>query len=391
MKNFTQQLKTAFLLSAFVLLAITVKAQNDYFIKMDGTKVNMYGEEMYDYGTTIQYKNEDGKRTNEKVKDIKILIYGGSIMMNLPTTPNSKKTSLNFIMAFNDKYVLTAKSFDGFNVYLNILDRNFNFVNKDKIFLPHGSRKGDIQKRKEIYNQEIVKYFKDCPSLHEVCFKNIENSNGVYNGINYYNCNNAPDLFTNKTVKSNEVNQDIVKEVEQKDFYVNIKGEKIEFTQYFQLLKLGEKFSYVDKSKTSNFGVTSTIKNEEIKYIFYDSKVYAPLQYQGKQYLMEIVAFSDNYTLTCVYKFNYGTSMGKPLGDFMTSFLVFDRKTNTILTEVKVDEPIKPVLEKYFGSCKVNLNSLFEDNKKNHRGILFGFSYINCGNAKEFIEGIKFE
>lgn len=387
MKNF----KTAILLSVLGLLAITVKAQSgNYFIKNDGTKVNMYGEEMYDYGTTIQYKNEDGKRTNEKVKDIKILIFGGTVMMNLPITPKSKKTSLNYIVAFNDKYVLTGKSYT-LSDNLNVLDREFNFVNTDEIKLFHGAQNKVREKNKQIYKENALKYFKDCANVNEAIYKNIENDMIFYNGINYYNCNNAPDLFTNKTVKSGEVNQDIVKEVEKKDFYVNTKGEKIEFTQYFQLLKLGEKFSYVDKSKTSNFGVTSTIKNEEIKYMFYDSKVYAPMQYKEKLHLMEIIAFNDNYTLTCVYKFNYGTSMGKPLSNFIQSFLVYDRKTNTILNEVKVDEPIKPVLEKYFGSCKVNLNGLFEDNKKNHRSILFGFSYVNCGNAKEFIEGIKFE
>jgi hypothetical protein len=388
MKNFTQQIKTALLFSVLVFLAITANAQNNYFIKMDGTKVNIHGEELYDDGKTIQYKNESNKNKIESIKNIKILILGGSILINIPINPKRDFRSLPYIVAFNDKYVLTGKLYTH-EVYLNVLDREFNFVNTDVIKLSNTTTKNVLEKNKQIYKEYALKYFKDCTSLNEAIYKNIEKGTTFYDGINYYNCNNAPDLFTNKTVKSSEVNQDIVKEVEKIDFYINTKGEKIEFTKYFTLHKLDTKFSYEDKSKTSNFGVTSTINSTDVKYISYDGKVYTPMEYQEKQQLMEIVAFNDNYTLACAYKYNW---MGmKSLGESISSFLVYDRKTNAILNEVKVAETIKPVLEKYFGSCKVNLNSLIEDNKKNHRGMSFGFSYINCGNAKELIEGIKFE
>lgn len=63
MKNF----KTAILLSVLVLMAFTVKAQSgNYFVKHDGTKINISGAAAtYQYGE-VEYVNENGKAAKMK-------------------------------------------------------------------------------------------------------------------------------------------------------------------------------------------------------------------------------------------------------------------------------------------------------------------------------------
>lgn len=386
--NHFKQIKKTILLSVIILTSIIVKAQsNDFFIKKDGTKVQMYGEEARMEGNWIFYTDNNNKKQSIKDEELKLIYYGGQILINQPTLPKSKRTSMHFVMAFNDKYVLTAYSPDAHNVYLNVFDREFNFINDKKIFLPHGSRKGDIQKRKEIYNENVLQYFKSCVELNEAIFKNIEESRACYKGINYYNCNNSLDLFSDKEVNSSEVNNDITK-VEQ-TFYVNKEGKKIEIKEGCKLLKIDTKFRFTDYTGVSNVIADTKVNSEDIKYIYYDKTVFVPMDYKGKKQLMEIVSFNDKYSLLCSYKYNW---MGmKTLGESISSFIIYDRNTNTILDELKANEPIKPLLENYFSDCSKDLLNLIDENKKTHRGLTFGFSYLNCNNAKELIEGIEFE
>jgi hypothetical protein len=378
MKNF----KTAFLLSAFVLLAIMVKAQNgNYFIKMDGTKVNIHGEELYDDGKTIQYKNERNKNENESIKNIKIMILGGSILINIPINPKRNFRSLQYIVAFNDKYVLTGKLYSSGD-HLNILDREFNFVNTDEIKFVNGTTNKVSEKNKQIYKENVLKYFKDCANLNEAIYKNIEKYTTFYDGINYYNCNNAPDLFTNKTVKSSEVNQDLVKVVEKKDFYVTTTGEKIEVPSNYYIVEFAKYFSY---NLDGNIFKTVNVLGETIKYLLLDNKLYAPIKVSDTKYhVVEIKAFNNNFVLFV----KYPTSIHWANQKFKIG--VYDRKSNSVIEEVEGGGNLDPLLDKYFKDC-TDLKNIIDDNLKNHRKSTFGFTYYNCNKAKELIEGIKFE
>ena len=368
MKNLTQQIKTALLLSVFVFLAITVKAQNNYFIKMDGTKVNIHGEELYDDGKTISYKNEDNKRKIESIKNIKIMFVGGSVLINIPINPKRDFRSLQYIVAFNDKYVLTGKSYT-LSDNLNVLDREFNFVNTDEIKLFHGAQNKVREKNKQIYKENALKYFKDCANVNEAIYKNIENDMIFYNGINYYNCNNALDLFTNKEVKSSEVNVD--KELKNIDFYENTQGEKIELKNC-GLIELSNNFKYYSGSKTS------TVPSSEIKYIWLENKIYTPITINGKKHIIEVVGFNNKHVLFVKY-FEKRISLG-----------VYDRVNNIVSDEIKISENINPIIDKYFADCS-DLKKMINENVKNHRTSTFGIIYLNCNNSKEFIEGIELE
>ena len=388
MKNFTQQLKTTILLSVLVLMAFTVKAQNDYFIKNDGTKVNVYGEgASYDF-SELTYTDENGKVTKIKNKDVKLVVIGGSVVMSLPESPKNKWTIFQTIVAFNDKYVLTGRFYSGQNanyVLLNILDREFNFVLDEAIRLTNRGeykRKEYEDKNRIILNDNIFKYFKDCPELHEKMLKNLDDFKLAYSGIDYYNCNNVPDLLTNKKVKSSEVNQEIkVENIKKKiNFYVNTKNEKIDMNEFYAIA-VNEKFKYHGNS----LDYAKSIPIEEIKYADFGSKIYAPINIEGKKYMVEIIGFNNNFVLFGKYKADLYEIKNKNI-----SFGIYDRKNNTVIDEIIADGDINLLLDKYFKDC-MDLKNIINDNLKNHRKASYGFTYFNCNKSKELIEGIELE
>lgn len=332
---------------------------------------------------------------------------GKSVLMNLLESPKSKSTSLYYIVAFNDNYVLAGKTYHGQNsdyTWLNLFDRNFNFILDKEIrftVLKQRQQKYEDEKR-EILNENVFKYFKECPELHEAMLKNVDNVIADHEGINYYNCGNSLDLLTNKKIKSDNINP--ITQLENKiekqkiDFYVNTKGEKIEMVilnndkqafkkeKHSRIESLNPIFKY--RTKLTIFNnipsfKTESVPTEEVKYIYYENTIYGPVKQNGKTTLAEIFAFNNNYVLIGIEKKN------KKKGYFYTAFQIYDRLKNEIIEET--DENSLPFLKNYFGDCP-DLLKLVDDNLKNHRGSVFGMTYYNCNNSKEFIEGgVQFE
>ncbi|MBI2282054.1 MAG: hypothetical protein HYU68_15375 [Bacteroidetes bacterium] len=363
MKNFTQQIKTAILLSALVLLAITVKAQSgNYFVKHDGTVVKMYGEKA-SFDGWIYYTDENWKETKIYQDEVKLLVFGKAVYIS-----KNKKSSLVRVIAYNDNYFIAEYSLsDG--IYHYLYDRDFNRINKGVVALFAVKSKSGIKLKKKQYDENFAIYFKDCNELNETCHKNMDEGRAAFEDIDYYNCGSSTDLITNKPIEKNAAKSQVVQKKEIHPFFVDTKGVKKEFEGY-HLITLNENFKY---SKGYTIYETQSKPASEIKYAYFDNKICAPIKVDDKDYMVEIICFNNDYVLFGKYKTSQRTLEIK-----RNAFGIYDRKTNSIIDEMPTENTdVSIFLKKYFDGCKIEKS--------------LGITYYNCNNSKEFIEGIKFE
>ncbi len=377
MKKFTQHLKTTLLLSVFVLLATIAKAQNDYFIKNDGTKVIVYGEQTSFGDGNVGYIDENGKQQWENEKNVKLLLVGNSVVISLPSKKNSKNKSLSFIVAFNDKYILTGIPYSGYTV-LDVFDRDFNNILDKPVHFTiqkqHPQKYEDA--KRTMLNENIFKYFKECPKLQEAMLNNLVEYKLAYAGINYYNCDNAPDLFTNKKAeKSQEVA--VAKEekiaVEKEYYLITTANEK---KTIVGLLRTPEDYiHYYEKTGATAYSGLNILHAGKVKYVFFDDEVFMPFRNTNdKLYLMKIMAYDSKYILAKDNK--KGT------------LYVFDRNNKLIVGGIK-KEGVSGLLEEYFKACP-ELVEQINQNIKFFRNFDNGVSYYNCGNSPKLIEDLAY-
>lgn len=364
MKNFTQQIKATLLLSVLVLLAITTKAQSgNYFVKHDGTTVKMYGEKA-SYDGWVYYTDENWKETKIYQDEVKLLVFGKAVYVS-----TDKKSSLVRVVAFNDKYFIAEYLYND-GIYHYLYDRDFNRVHKRAVALYAAKSKATIKLHKEQYDEKFAAYFKDCNELNEMCHKNMEEGRSAFKDIDYYNCGGSKDLITNKPIDKNTVKPISIEEKKEiHPFFVDAKGVKKEFEGY-HLITLNENFKY---SKGYTIYETQSKPAKEIKYAYFDNKICAPLKIDGKDYMVEIICFNNDYVLFGTYKTSQRTLEIK-----RASFGIYERKINSVIDEMPVENAdVSIFLKKYFNGCKIEKS--------------LGITYYNCNNSKELIEGIELE
>ncbi len=359
MKNF----KTAILLSVLVLLAITANAQNgNYFVKHDGTTVKMYGEKA-SYDGWVYYTDENWKETKIYQDEVKLLVFGKAVYIS-----KNKKSSLVRVIAFNDNYFIAEYSLND-GIYHYLYDRDFNKINKKPVALFAVKSKSGIKLKKKQYDENFGVYFKDCNVLNEMCYKNMDEGKAAFKDIDYYNCGSSTDLITNKPIDKSVTKPNLEVKKKIHPFFVDSKGVKKEFEGY-HLITLNENFKY---SKGYTIYETQSKSAKDVKYAYFDNKICAPLKIDGKDYMVEIICFNNDYVLFGKYKTSQRT-----LEISRTSFGIYERKTNSVIDEMPTENSdVSIFLKKYFNGCKIEKS--------------LGITYYNCNNSKELIEGIELE
>lgn len=158
------------------------QSSESYLINEDGVKTYLYGNVSMS-AESITFSDASGKNQYEKQKNIKSLVTGNRLFINLPIT--SIQDRLQEVIAYNDKYILTAYWHNG--QYLYIYDKDYEAVEK-KILLKH-------KKWKVLSKEKIMPYFGDCPTLmkkiNSNANKKYEYGDLLFDGITQIKCGNS--------------------------------------------------------------------------------------------------------------------------------------------------------------------------------------------------------
>ncbi|WP_298318015.1 hypothetical protein [uncultured Aquimarina sp.] len=174
-----------------VSLFIFSQQSNNYFIKKDGEKVFIYkgrkGKKMTYYshtdsenyaltGEDLCYYNEKGYEKCIKQRKIESALLDNKHFTNLKIGNFLGLKRLHEIIIENEDYILTQYYFNK-RLYAYLLDKNKGeFIFKKELI----SKKKKYDK--ELFNQKIQQYFKDCPLFIEMVNKNL---NGNYEGLGW--------------------------------------------------------------------------------------------------------------------------------------------------------------------------------------------------------------
>ena len=377
MKKLTQQFKTTILLTVFILLAITIKAQTgNYFVKHDGTVVQMHGDKARFTGY-IYYTDENGNPEKIYQDEVKLLVFGKAVFYS-----RKEGGPLYRIVAFNDNYIIGGTLKSQVMFYWVFERKDFNTVTKNGLAL-YGSRPKASIKLKKLYDENFGVYFKNCNELNEACYKNINEIQNAFIDIDYYNCGSSIDLITGNPVDKNVKTQPVM-EQEPVYFYVNTSGEKIIIennTKGEQDLK-NNRIASLNPNFKYNIGLSyfngrpiyksKTVPSKSVKYIYLSDNIYAPLTIKSEERIVKIICFNNDFVLFPEKK----------------GWVIYDRNISAIIE--KMDDKISPLLDKYFNDCP-DLRKLVDENIKYHRSSTSGITYYNCNNSKELIEGIELE
>ena len=179
--------KLLYLLFTFIILMTNVilgQESENYMIKLDGERVELYGDVSLSV-EKVFFDNKEGKRKDLKQKSAKVLVVGGRTFLNLNISKNMRR--LQEVYAYNSEYVMTG-FWQNF-IYVYIWDNDYNLVEKK---LPYcvGFKKLKKKNIKKL-DEEITPYFPECDDLISQLKKNINFGVIFNNGISGYNCNGS--------------------------------------------------------------------------------------------------------------------------------------------------------------------------------------------------------
>ncbi len=363
-----------FLIFISTIFSVIVTAQNNslqltdydenseyYIIDTRDQRIDLQGRIVIkNYVVHQSNKLKTGKEKSTKYiqEDLKFIVLGDKVYTNVVN--EDKKRWLEEVVAFNSKYVLTAKIKELANGYVDIFtvrDRDLHIVQEPTSISVDFEKA--IPRYKKKVKEKIEPYFEECTDFLTLMDKNLDNTLRVWHGIANYNCGNASELFPTikrpKKIYSSKTNlPESVNDIEEN--YSLWKKEKTPIPKNYP--------STVTQYK-SNKNMQLYLK--DLKYLIYDKKMYLPFKLTNNFFdLYEVIAYNDKYILAydLSEKFTYH---------------ICDRQYNVIEKEVSKEEII-PKLEKYFAECTDLIQSV-KKNLPQKKKFKNEFNYYNCGNA----------
>lgn len=180
----------------------------NYYITLEGEKVMIDESAIYlmlAYGE-VKFQTEGSSfakqvMKKEKEKNIKLLVYGKAVYLNL-----FDKKGINEVILFNDKYFMIKDKMAGYQTSMTIYDR----ATKEKMSggwpgvlfrNPKGKVITESDKvvlksvKKQLDKLSFLTYFPEMEDVYKFMLKNQEDGNQLDSGISYYKSSeNVKDL-----------------------------------------------------------------------------------------------------------------------------------------------------------------------------------------------------
>lgn len=155
----------------------TTAANSGYLITLDSERIDCYGSVSLT-AEYVRFTDKAGAFQMTKQKKLKSMLINGRAFINLPITAG--KDRMHEVIAYNDKYILTAYWHN--SSYLYIFDRDLVPVKAKMLVRP--GRRG----QESLLDKTVVKYFGDCPALIKRMEKNIANKTPMIENISLFQC-----------------------------------------------------------------------------------------------------------------------------------------------------------------------------------------------------------